>query len=160
MESQDTINTNTQDPSTGTGTQEPAQHSITGPSTGLPDQQGIDSPAEIASVSPQQPEEKPETVVAPDQAETKTTLLNLKEEGPAQGHTTITDIAEDLDRQLEDIIKTYGSGEIVLGKEAEGETGRIQALDNGEGMSEEHFEEVGKEHPETTMQAEPTKEMG
>ncbi|XP_048391871.2 beta-taxilin [Stegostoma tigrinum] len=160
MEPQDTINANAQDPSTGTGTQEPAQYSITGPSTGLPDQQGINSPAEVAQESPQQLEEKPETVVAPDQAQTKTTLLNLKEDGPAQGDAAITDLAEDLDRQLEDIIKTYGSGEIILGKEAGGEAGRSQGLDNEEGMSEEHFEEAGKEQPETTVPAEPTKEMG
>ncbi|GCC41302.1 hypothetical protein chiPu_0025076 [Chiloscyllium punctatum] len=160
MEYQDTITTNSQDPSGGTGRQEPAQDSTSGPSTDLPEQPRKDVPAENAQVSPRQPEEKLETVAALGQAQMKTTLLNLKEEAPAQGEMAITDIAEDLDRQLEDIIKTYGSGDTLRGREAKEETSGSQALDNGEGISEECIEEVGKEQPEATVQAEANKEMG
>ncbi|XP_067901642.1 beta-taxilin [Heterodontus francisci] len=156
MECQDTISNNTQVPPDGIGTQEPVQTPASTPSTGQLETQGIDSPAGICLAAlPQQPEEDPKTVSAPDQAS-----LKPREEASVWRDMAVPDIAEELDRQLEDIIKTYGSGESLAGKEAEAVTERNDALNNGDGESEDRNEEAGKEQPGPAVLGEANKEMG
>ncbi|XP_067844662.1 beta-taxilin [Heptranchias perlo] len=164
MECQDTVNNNTQVPTSGIGTQKPVQSPASAPSPDQLEKQGADSPAEISPAPPKQPEMEPKAAVAPDQAPVKTASLKPKEAAPVQAPVTIPDISEELDRQLEDIIKTYASEDSQAGKEAEGDAERSEVLNNGDVESEDCSGEAEKERqPGPTVVGdvpEANKEMG
>ncbi|XP_078413601.1 beta-taxilin [Cetorhinus maximus] len=154
MECQGTINDNTQVPPDGIGTQQPVQSPTSTPNA---DQS---EPAGIAPALPQPPEESPKAVSVPDQAPAETASLNAKEVDPVQSDSAVPDFAEELDRQLEDILKTYGSGESPASEEAEDEAGRSEVFTLGEGESEDCNGEAEIEQSELAAPGEANKEMG
>ncbi|XP_072369820.1 beta-taxilin isoform X2 [Scyliorhinus torazame] len=160
MDCQSTIHDNTQVPPDGIGTQQPVQPPTSPPSTKQSETQGIDAPAEITPALPQPPEGSPKPVDVPGQAPMKTASLNAKEAAPVRSGPAIPDIAEELDRQLEDIIKTYGSGKSLAVKEAKGDAERSEALNFGDGESEDCNGEAEIEQPEPGVLGEANREMG
>ncbi|XP_038672444.1 beta-taxilin [Scyliorhinus canicula] len=160
MDCQSTINENTQVPPDGIGTQQPVQPPTSPPSTQQSETQAIDVPAEITPALPRPPEDSPKPVDVPDQAPMKTASLNAKEAAPVRSGPAIPDIAEELDRQLEDIIKTYGSGKSFAVKEAKGDAERGEALNIGDGESEDCNGEAEIEQPEAAVLGEANREMG
>ncbi|XP_078085555.1 beta-taxilin [Mustelus asterias] len=157
MECQSTSSDNTQVPPDGIGTQQADQSP---PSINQPESQGIESPAEITPAQPQPPKESPKPAGVPDQTPMKMASLGGKEAAPVQSDPAIPDISEELGRQLEDIIKTYGSGENPAVKEAEGDAERSEALTTGDGESEECNGEAEVEQPEPAVLGEANREVG
>uniref|UniRef100_UPI00398E9796 alpha-taxilin n=1 Tax=Pristiophorus japonicus TaxID=55135 RepID=UPI00398E9796 len=160
MECPDTVNNNTPVPPDGVGTQQPVQSPASAPGCDQPEQQGIDNPAGMPPAPPQQPEEGPKAVGAPDGAPAKAASLKPKEADPLGSEAPLPDIAEELDRQLQDIIQTYASGGSPGGKEAEGEEERGEALNNGDVEAEDYGREPEKEQPGHAALGEANKEMG
>ncbi|XP_078262025.1 alpha-taxilin isoform X2 [Rhinoraja longicauda] len=113
----------------------PSQHV---PPDGIGMQEPVQSPA-LAPIANQlekqgAPEKDPKDPITSDQAPVKMASPALKEVAPPEQDPIGPDIAEELDRQLENIIKNYGAGD---SKEAQEEAGRGEALNNGEVEAQE-----------------------
>ncbi|XP_059841262.1 beta-taxilin-like [Hypanus sabinus] len=141
-------------PPDGTGGEEPGQYPASGPSTHELEKQVADEP--VASPLPDPDPKLPST---PDQSPVESAPPTLKEDTPPEREPPEeADIGEELEKQLEDIIRTYrGSGENSKGKEAEEEAEGCEALNNEEVETQEDGE---KELPGPTATGDTNKEMG
>lgn len=111
-------------PPDGIGMQEPVQSPALAPNADQLEKQGA-------------PEKDPKDPITSDQAPVKAASHALKEEALPEPDPIGPDIGEELNRQLEDIIKNYGSGDNTVGKEVQEEAGRGEALNNGEVEAQE-----------------------
>ncbi|XP_072121878.1 uncharacterized protein [Mobula birostris] len=143
----------THNPPVGTGVEEPGQHPASDPSTHEPEKRVADEP--VASPLPDPDPKLPST---PGQSPVELAPPTLKEEAPPEREPAEeADIGEELERQLEDIIRTYGgSGENSKGKEAEEEAEGCEALNNEEVETQEDGE---KELPGPSTTGDTNKEM-
>ncbi|XP_064412104.1 beta-taxilin isoform X6 [Latimeria chalumnae] len=91
------------------------------------------------------------------------TTSQVPEKEAAPELEPVCDIAEELGRQLEDIINTYGSAVSLMGQDdnrkGTDETDNTESLSNGEGESEDAGGEVEKEQP-SVGDTSATKEVG
>ncbi|XP_032881888.1 beta-taxilin isoform X2 [Amblyraja radiata] len=111
-------------PPDGIGMQEPVQSPALAPNADQLEKQGA-------------PEKDPKDPITSDQAPVKAASHALKEEALPEPDPIGPDIGEELNRQLEDIIKNYGPGDNTVGKEVQEEAGRGEALNNGEVEAQE-----------------------